>query len=770
MSLTKVTYSMIDSSVVNVRDYGADPTGVQDSTLAITAAANSLQDGQTLDFDGGTYLVSYQGAAYSSIYGNVVMEFDGMSDLTFKGGGATIKVVNHNITTYGGLRFMNLISCKRITMSGFNFDMTFTGVNTSGSFYPFCGAITALDVDSATPAFSTLNSDFIFSNIKFKLFHPFGNWATTSNPIGGDSNNGYKLFSIFVQGPNSATEYENQCRNISIQNCTFLDGHNGYGIWLWAWNNCEVTGCIAEYWVTKHSNNDGTYAGGGVAMIRHIPYRTEGIVVQNNEFRSIPTPDRVSPFQGVAQFYVITSNIGAVDLDKGLSIVSNNNIILGTGSISGGSDYDKAVFFSAYGKLIIANNNIDGHIGQDPTLGTGVNALDLVTGSQAGEGNGFASITVDANIFGPWCFGGIYFTNGSNISAAMRRCKSFTVTNNVFNSGDYFLRMASFTPTTHEGCESVVITGNIIQSQNAGIYPPPSVNNYGIFVAATTSTDSVIVSNNVIRDKTYSILTDATYVNALAQVRRFDNQYTNITTPFVAGIFPIDETQAVDIQAISNNASFEPTVRCTNTVGTTSEVILYQQSVNSFILATNRLDVYTDAAAQTVTDSNVFRPAVDNTKDLGNATFRWANVYAGNGSIITVSDGREKQQVQDINAAALRAWGKVNYQQFKFNQAVEIKGDGARWHIGVIAQQVKEAFESEGLDAFEYGLLCYDQWEDQYEDILVEVEVQNSDGSISKVLKGNGEKQILMPAGDRYGIRYEEALALECAYLRSRLK
>ena len=344
------------------------------------------------------------------------------------------------------------------------------------------------------------------------------------------------------------------------------------------------------------------------------------------------------------------------------------------------------------------------------------------------------------------------------------------MTNNVFNSGDYFLRMASFTPTTHEGCESVVITGNIIQSQNAGIYPPPSVNNYGIFVAATTSTDSVIVSNNVIRDKTYSILTDATYVNALAQVRRFDNQYTNITTPFVAGIFPIDETQAVDIQAISNNASFEPTVRCTNTVGTTSEVILYQQSVNSFILATNRLDVYTDAAAQTVTDSNVFRPAVDNTKDLGNATFRWANVYAGNGSIITVSDGREKQQVQDINAAALRAWGKVNYQQFKFNQAVEIKGDGARWHIGVIAQQVKEAFESEGLDAFEYGLLCYDQWEDQYEDILVEVEVQNSDGSISKVLKGNGEKQILMPAGDRYGIRYEEALALECAYLRSRLK
>jgi phage-related tail protein len=180
--------------------------------------------------------------------------------------------------------------------------------------------------------------------------------------------------------------------------------------------------------------------------------------------------------------------------------------------------------------------------------------------------------------------------------------------------------------------------------------------------------------------------------------------------------------------------------------------------------------VYTDAAAQTVTDSNVFRPAADNTKNLGNASFRWANVYAGNGSIITVSDEREKQQIQEIDAAALRAWGRVNYRQFKFNQAVETKGDGARWHFGVMAQQVKEAFEAEGLDAFEYGLLCYDEWEDQYEAVLVEVDVQNSDGSVSKVLQGNGEKRIVVPAGDRYGIRYEEALALECAYLRSKLE
>ncbi len=42
MSLTKATYSMIQGAVVNVLDFGADPTGVADSTTAIQAAINSL--------------------------------------------------------------------------------------------------------------------------------------------------------------------------------------------------------------------------------------------------------------------------------------------------------------------------------------------------------------------------------------------------------------------------------------------------------------------------------------------------------------------------------------------------------------------------------------------------------------------------------------------------------------------------------------------------------------------------------------------------------
>lgn len=57
MSLTKVTYSMIDGSVLNVQDFGAKGDGVTDDTVAIQTAVNT-SSGKTLVFPAGTYLIS----------------------------------------------------------------------------------------------------------------------------------------------------------------------------------------------------------------------------------------------------------------------------------------------------------------------------------------------------------------------------------------------------------------------------------------------------------------------------------------------------------------------------------------------------------------------------------------------------------------------------------------------------------------------------------------------------------------------------------------
>lgn len=138
---------------------------------------------------------------------------------------------------------------------------------------------------------------------------------------------------------------------------------------------------------------------------------------------------------------------------------------------------------------------------------------------------------------------------------------------------------------------------------------------------------------------------------------------------------------------------------------------------------------------------------------LGTAAIPWANGVIQTAWIVT-SDERTKQQITSIEEAALRAWAKVDYRQYKFNDAVAIKGDGARWHFGVIAQQVQEAFESEGLDAFEYGLLCYDEWPEQ-------AEVLGEEGEVT---------QPYLAAGGRYGVRYQEAEALQAAYVKSKIK
>ncbi len=80
------------------------------------------------------------------------------------------------------------------------------------------------------------------------------------------------------------------------------------------------------------------------------------------------------------------------------------------------------------------------------------------------------------------------------------------------------------------------------------------------------------------------------------------------------------------------------------------------------------------------------------------------------------------------------------------------------------------AFASEGLDAARYGLLCHDEWDDEYEDVEVidEPESTDADGNVIPA-KTHIEHRLITPAGDRYGIRYGEALALECAYQRWRL-
>lgn len=109
-------------------------------------------------------------------------------------------------------------------------------------------------------------------------------------------------------------------------------------------------------------------------------------------------------------------------------------------------------------------------------------------------------------------------------------------------------------------------------------------------------------------------------------------------------------------------------------------------------------------------NSVAFQPAVDNILNNGGASNRWATIYAGT-STINTSDAREKTALRALEDAELRAIKTIisGIGIFQYLNAVAQKGaDLARLHVGVTAQQVKAAFEAEGLDAARYAAWCED--------------------------------------------------------------
>lgn len=184
------------------------------------------------------------------------------------------------------------------------------------------------------------------------------------------------------------------------------------------------------------------------------------------------------------------------------------------------------------------------------------------------------------------------------------------------------------------------------------------------------------------------------------------------------------------------------------------------------------------------------RPRDREASSLGSSTYRWNlihakqvgatsskvdegyfdNLYTTSGGIST-SDERAKLGVASVADELLDAWGSVGFKLFQFKEAVAEKGgESARFHVGVIAQDVQRALSAMGLDAARYGLFCHDEWQDAYEDIEVidREAVEDEEGRIISPRESHIEHRKVQSAGDRYGIRYEEALCLEAAYQRRR--
>ncbi len=142
----------------------------------------------------------------------------------------------------------------------------------------------------------------------------------------------------------------------------------------------------------------------------------------------------------------------------------------------------------------------------------------------------------------------------------------------------------------------------------------------------------------------------------------------------------------------------------------------------------------------------------DNRHDIGDAGVRWDDIFATNGTIQT-SDENEKQQIASLTDAEITAAKAISklFKTFKWKDKVAAKGDAARTHTGVIAQDVEAAMTNAGLDAGDYAFFISSDWYVDADGNEVEADAE---GAIAK---------------NRKGIRYPELLAFVGAATEQRL-
>jgi hypothetical protein len=154
---------------------------------------------------------------------------------------------------------------------------------------------------------------------------------------------------------------------------------------------------------------------------------------------------------------------------------------------------------------------------------------------------------------------------------------------------------------------------------------------------------------------------------------------------------------------------------------------------------------------------------LDGAIDLGEPAGRWEDIYATNGTIQT-SDRNEKQDIEELSEAEQRVATacKGLLRKWKWKSAVAEKGDNARTHFGIIAQDLQDAFTAEGLDAGDYAMFMSNTWW-QKEISVDAVEADEENGIEAKdaytyidtkeeATEGYTEKT-------RLGVRYSELLA-----------
>jgi hypothetical protein len=319
----------------------------------------------------------------------------------------------------------------------------------------------------------------------------------------------------------------------------------------------------------------------------------------------------------------------------------------------------------------------------------------------------------------------------------------FTDTGSAVINGGQFGKLSILSGTSPAGVNAGItsnarILGNVVVDLSNGVFTGNQFSTQTITFNLGTSghcldTSNLLGSATVVNNgnENSAIIKSIGTGSPTGVVLQYGADASNCKVRYV-----VDTVELLDADLVLANGN---NIQIKNAAGTAQNAIVLSSgndwSIGSNTGAGNFLNIVSGdngiyLAPNGVTSfqaiESTFRPQLDGVPTLGTAGQRWSVVYATTGTINT-SDVKEKTEIVNISAAEKRValHLKSAMKRFKFKDAVADKGADARYHFGAIAQDVKAAFESEGLVAEKYGVFCSDILEDgstrlgiRYEELL----------------------------------------------------
>jgi len=619
------------ADVVNVLDFGADPTGAVSSTAAIQDAVNT---GKNVYFPTGKYLttstitISTRGQGFFGDGGSI----GGKTDIT--------------TNNYGSIIQLDIA-----------------------------------DLDPITPIFLITESQVTFNCLKFR----------------GDAGN-------------------TNDRGLLFQKIINTDDMDGY---VYDCEFYQLSSPIYFYGRALHADkNVFSSLNGGDSITLDWPATgtSGGDLQQGNEYKGRAQRITNNRFHGGNYAVTVKNYI------QRSPIYSNNCIDIGQGfiEVEGGAGMSGAIIdgnvadlcssvpisfrpLSTSENLVISNNKLGGAIA-GTVDGNNMRPFAAIRFDGLSK---LENTLISGNTICGTSAGSIAILNDS--SSPVVDPKNFVISNNLIDSVGL------------EGANRFVFIS--VYNINGFIFTNNTVSNLGATVVSVIRTSSNTFTNVIVKNNIWS------------QLIPLFSGLTSFTEPFEIdhkmGGYGINTSGSF---VLGNQGAYSSSLpfainRTTSTGGVGTR----------YLNSTSYIDIF---ATPTGVGAGSFTPGTNNLVDLGTSAFSWKDLFYD--GAVNPSDDRLKTYltIEDAEkAAALEI--KANVRKFKFNSAIANKGDGARIHWGVSAQQVADIMRSHGLDPDRYSFYCYDEWDEIPEEL-------DSDGNVIR------EK---VPAGNKYGIKYTELIA-----------